>query len=415
MEANDNPNGGEGLLDNGTRTLKINMFGGFSLSCGDRCVDDRNSRSRKIWMLLEYLIAFRGKDVSQNDLIELLWRDEDAGDPANTLKTLVHRARSLLDELEFVSGKDMILSDRNGSYCFNNDLPCAIDAEEFEKLCAHPLEADPFTDADLNALMEALALYKGDYLPKNALESWVIPINTYYHSMYLKAVFRAVEALWQHDRPADVASVCQKAASIDPYEESLHYNLIKALVATGKAQAAMRHYEQVTKLFFNEFGVNPSEELTALYKEIVKGSNATQLDLGLIKENMKESTLSQGAYCCEFEFFREMYQVEARAASRTGQAVFICLFTVTDYAGSKPNQKVLATAMERLGEAIQNALRRGDVYARFSVSQYIIMLPTASFENAEKVAKRILKRYNDGNYRLPVTLRYTNQPLDPMM
>ena len=41
--------------------LKVNMLGGFSLSYGDKVLNDDSNRSKMLWILLEYLITFRNK------------------------------------------------------------------------------------------------------------------------------------------------------------------------------------------------------------------------------------------------------------------------------------------------------------------------------------------------------------------
>lgn len=100
------------LLD---KTIHVNMLGTFSLVYGGEVVDDKCSRSKRVWTLIQYLIANRRKEISQNELIEAIWGEEEIGDPANSLKTIAHRARAILDKLNFVSGKDMIVF-RNGCY-----------------------------------------------------------------------------------------------------------------------------------------------------------------------------------------------------------------------------------------------------------------------------------------------------------
>ena len=87
--------------------LQINMLGGFSLQYRDKVIDYQKSRSHKLWLILEYLITFRDKDITQDELINLLWGDEFTENPANTLKTLLHRLRSMLNELEFAPSKEM--------------------------------------------------------------------------------------------------------------------------------------------------------------------------------------------------------------------------------------------------------------------------------------------------------------------
>ena len=114
--------------------LQINMLGGFSLQYRDKVIDYQKSRSHKLWLILEYLITFRDKDITQDELINLLWGDEFTENPANTLKTLLHRLRSMLNELEFAPSKEMVLYN-HGVYAWNNNLECVIDTEQFMHFC----------------------------------------------------------------------------------------------------------------------------------------------------------------------------------------------------------------------------------------------------------------------------------------
>lgn len=67
--------------------------------------------------------------------------------------------------------------------------------------------------------------------------------------------------------------------------------------------------------------------------------------------------------------------------------------------------------MGQLRNAIQYSLRRGDVFTRYSVSQYLILLPTISMENCEMVLKRILHNFRINNPHTKVTVTYKMQPL----
>ena len=79
--------------------LKINVLGGFSMQYGEHFIDERSNRSKKLWLLLEYLVTFRDREVSQNEIINFLWANDANSNPANTLKTLLHRVRTTIDEL----------------------------------------------------------------------------------------------------------------------------------------------------------------------------------------------------------------------------------------------------------------------------------------------------------------------------
>ncbi len=395
------------------KVLQVNMLGEFSLVNGERKVDDQSSRSKKVWTLIQFLIANRMKDVSQNDLIEVLWPEgEEIGDPGNTLKTIVHRARQALDNLEFDDGKNIILF-RSGTYAWNNELSVEIDAEAFIALCD---EAERVSgEKKLALLMKALSFYRGDYLPKSSFESWAMPLGSYYRTRYIQAVRNAVALLDENGRYGDIVSLCRRASVIDPYDESIHLSLIQALVATGAQQEAMRHYNYITEMFFSHFGVTPSPELTQLYKEIVRTSKNTEMDLGVIREGLAESSRAGSPFYCEYEIFKDVYRIQARNAGRNGQIVHIALVTVLDGYGKKLTQAKMNTAMERLRGVIGASLRRGDVYTRYSVTQYLLMLPLASFENAEIVMDRVTRNFKHAYPKMDILLHFSALPLDPML
>ena len=59
------------------------------------------------------------------------------------------------------------------------------------------------------------------------------------------------------------------------------------------------------------------------------------------------------------------------------------------------NTQLLSNAMSKMSDIIATCLRSGDVFSRYSVNQYIIMLPTANHENCIQIGTRILKTYDE--------------------
>ena len=386
------------------------MLGGCAIRYGDKVLDDSVMRSKKIWTMLEYLLAFHTKSFTQEELITLIYPGEDNDNPGNALKAILHRTRGALESLGLPGGKGLLLQ-RRGAYIWNPVFTLDIDVEKFEELCKRGETAvDP--EERLQCFTEAIALYGGDYLPKSAAEPWVMPLNTYYHSLYLRTVHSAVELLVPKKQDEQIVDICKKAIEIDRYDEFLYYHLIESLANMKCPQAAMEQYESMTKLFYDEFGVTPSKELRALYKQLVKTGKSVETDLSIVKEYLREQSGSAGAFCCEYAFFKDIYQLEVRSTARSGIAVHLGLLTLVMPDGSAPGAKSLANAMEKLSETIRLSLRRGDVYARYSVSQYVILLPGTDYENGLMVLERIRRRFRHDNPRILLKLDSSLQAID---
>ena len=71
--------------------LKITMFGKLSISYNNITLTDESGRIKKVWPLIEYLLANRGRTLSPDKLFEVLWHDEECDNPTGALKNLVYR------------------------------------------------------------------------------------------------------------------------------------------------------------------------------------------------------------------------------------------------------------------------------------------------------------------------------------
>ena len=98
-------------------------------------------------------------------------------------------------------------------------------------------------------------------------------------------------------------------------------------------------------------------------------------DLDVIQENLGTGSAGEGhgAYQCEYAVFKRLVQLERRGVERSGDSVYLCLLTVGDRKGRTLKPEIQARAMERLRASIQKSLRSSDVYARYSVSQFILL------------------------------------------
>lgn len=390
--------------------IRVNMLGDFQLHIGDTKINDDLSRSQKMWNLLAYLIVHRDRNVPQEELIEMLWPEDDSLNPANALKTLLYRTRAML--MPMLGGELQLILSQRGSYSWNRDLPCHVDAEIFEQLVEQASEQRRSAAKRMDLYAQAMALYKRDFLPKLSDQLWVIPLTTYYHALYLQAVQDYAELLMATEQYSTLVDLCSSAIQIEAYDEKLHALLIRVLLRQGNGVAALNHYEAATDLLYRNLGVRPSEELRALYQEIMKEQKNLETDLGVIQEDLRETMVRPGAFVCEYGFFREAYRLESRRATRQGSCVHVALITISLPDGKTPPLALLNTTMDQLLHVLRLNLRRGDVVARYSGAQYVIMLPTANYEDSNMVMDRIITAFNQQYRKNFLRIGYKIQQMD---
>jgi DNA-binding SARP family transcriptional activator len=380
-------------------TIIITTLGEFSITCGDNTIAEKDKRSKKMWMLLKYLTAFKERGVTQSEIIEILWDGEDLSNPAGALKTQLHRLRGSLDKaLGLDTGLELVVS-FSGTYAFNNSFEYIIDSAEFEKYYNNSKRDDISEKEQIGFIKKAFELYKGNFLMNSKNEKWLTPLRVYYHSIYIQIVHRLIDALFKHKQYAELINTCRRVLQIENTDQKIHILLIKSLAACGELDAAGRHYKYVMDMLYNELGVNPSPELRELYTQTINRDGALENDLDAIKQKLKEdnSETESGAFFCELEVFKSIYRLKMRDAERNEQKVQICLLTVTDPQEQGNSPKQIASEMKKLHTCVGSALRKSDIFARYSVSQFVLMLPSATEETGDAVINRITNRYNKMN------------------
>lgn len=386
-------------------TLKVKMFGEFSIRLGDRLLTDDVSRIKKVWMLMEYLLVNRKSAVPQDKLIEVLWNDENSDNPVGALKNLIYRARSALRTLDEDVGGDLIQYATN-AYMWSDELPIEVDAELFEELGRQAAEAVDENEK-VDKYRRAIDLYRGSFLPKSSYAEWVMFKSTHYATLYNDYVLHTAQILHQQCRYEEMVILCEQAIEYDRFDERIHRYLMEGYAGTGQGNRALSHYNYVTNLFYKEFGVSLSEETKQQHKKLVEEFHNLEMDLSIIRDELKETYIqNKGAYFCDdYEVFKSIYRVQARMITRTGLSIHLGLITMVDRDGGVPEKDTLCPTMERLTECVLSGLRRGDIVWRCSPSQLVTMLPMTTYENCKRVINRLVLDFRKTNKRNDVELR----------
>lgn len=388
--------------------LKIQMLGGFSLRLGKRELQDTDTRSKKVWVLLAYLIIHREQTVTQRTLIDLLWGDEtDSINPENALRITMHRTRTLLEQLSPELGRGMILR-RRGGYQWNGGGE--VDSERFEALCCQKSE-DP--DLRLRNLMEAISLYRGDYLPRQSGEVWVVSTAAYLHNLFVSAAQEAVELLIQQGRSHEAAGVCRRCLALEPCHEGFCRELMQLLAAAGDRRGAAEVYDRLSKRLFDDFGISPSEETRAVYRAAAYSPEDRVLSIDDVMGNLRESDAPSGALQCDFDYFRILCHALSRTMERSGGAAHVVLLDVISTAEREMPRQTIDRVMGQLSQQIRLSLRRGDVFCQCSVSQFTVLLSRANFENCQMICDRILRNFRRAYPYVPIRIAYQIRPLSP--
>ena len=367
------------------KELYITSFGKFTLTYGDRSVSETDNRSRKIWRLIKYIAANRPRHISQDELISLLGT-ADNNDAFSSLKTMLHRARNLLKELELEGGACLILQD-NGHYYWNCDFPQVNDEDRFKALVTRAVNATSREDC-FEIQYEAIRMYGGFYMDKAFDDIPVLSDRTRrYHSMAIKFFDMVTTFLYEKELYRKIIKMSEYAISIDPYQELFHYQLIRSCIAISDHAAAERYYFRVNELFMGKFRVNPSDRIRSLYRYIAVQKYETRDCLKQVRDDLLASNRENTAIYCEYDTFRlicnALYSINCK---RGYDSLRLIMFSVSPKSeASLPAEGHVSAAMKSLYRILGSYLMPVELYSRYSINQYTAIIDTARHESCEQL------------------------------
>jgi len=222
--------------------------------------------------LLAYL-ALTGKSQTRETLANLLWSDSSLPHALASLRTTLWRLKS--------AGLEDWIKLEDNQVSLNNQKTIEVDVLEFKtyinKCTSHGHPPSQICLYCVTPLTQAVELYHGEFLAginvSNAqvFDDWRLQENETLHILYLDALERLIRC---HRTFGDFSLAIQYARTLirlDRYNETAQYDLLQLYSITGQRAAAINQYKRYKELLSRELAIEPSEDISNLYKQILMG------------------------------------------------------------------------------------------------------------------------------------------------
>ena len=239
--------------------MEVRLFGELEVVAGGVPVPVRGARQRA---LLALLALQRGRPVSADRLIDVLWGDGRAANPANALQAQIGQLRRTF-------GPAAILTTEAG-YALTAG-PDEVDVVRFEQLVAkgQQLAADGEMASASAALGEALRLRRGEPLAEFAYAGFFAAERAHLDELTLVAIESRAEAGLGLGRHGELAGELEALCREHPLRERLWELLILALYRSGRQAEALRAYTEIRDRLVGELGIDPGPALRELQARIL--------------------------------------------------------------------------------------------------------------------------------------------------
>jgi len=261
------------LLDkNKTWPVMIYTLGRFRIIINDNPLTFPGRSKRKPLELLKVLIAFGGRDVSQERISEALWPDSEGDAAHRSFDTTLHRLRKLI-------GNEKAIILQEGQLSLNSEI-CWVDAWAFERLqgkIESILDSHPGADCsgnkdkdDIGLLCEQiLSLYQDHFLHNSSDESWCLTFRERLRSKFIRLLRKAGHHWETRGNWYKAVDCYQRGLELDNLIEGFYQGLMSCYQQLDLHAEAIVIYNRCNENLNQFLGITPSRTTNDIYKSLL--------------------------------------------------------------------------------------------------------------------------------------------------
>lgn len=250
----------------------VNTFGGLEITNHKGTLSDDDIKSDQCYDFLCFLLLNHKRRFPIDRLYEIVRPADVSMDasPYTVVKNVVYRIRKTLSIIDL---EELIVS-KSGTFVINPNMNINADFDRMEDACQRLAET---TDSEMmSSHYKAITeIFRGSLLPRASDQLWLVPIATYYQSLYLRVLKGYILRKLSIADPLRAQRAVKEGLSIEPNDSDLHLMMAYFLARHGNLGAAQNY------IATNQDFILP-EQLTAI-RQFFDGK---PLDESSIKELM---------------------------------------------------------------------------------------------------------------------------------
>ena len=220
--------------------------------------------------ILARLLIAGSTGASTEQLGDMLWGERPPSGFATTIQTYVFHLRKALEPDRGRGAPGQVLVTENGRYRLVFP-PDAVDAAQFQQAVdtGQRLLASGDAAAAGAELRRGLALWRGEVLADLADFEFVAPVAARLTEQRLTAIEAQIDCELATGHHAAMIGQLDELIAQYPLREQLHERRMLALYRCGRQSEALSGYDRLRRQLVDELGVDPSESLQHLHRQVL--------------------------------------------------------------------------------------------------------------------------------------------------
>jgi DNA-binding SARP family transcriptional activator/Tol biopolymer transport system component len=246
-------------------SLEIHLLGPFKTIVDGEVVADVCWQRRKPKLLVKLLALQPQHRLHREQIMDLLWPEQDFESAANSLNKIIYLARRALEpELTSGSGSRFIVT-KSQQVGLQTDL-LRVDADEFTEL-----GQDALRTTDPKNYEAALSLYQDDLLPEDLYQDWTTIRREQLRTLHRKLVLKLARLNGTEGVYGQTIERLKELVTRDALDEEAHRELMRLYALTGNKFQSLEQYKRCREALRKHLDVDPDPETIELGKQIIHG------------------------------------------------------------------------------------------------------------------------------------------------
>lgn len=241
-----------------TSNLEVFAFAGGEVRKNGEAIPSTVWRSSRAKALFFYILD-RGK-VRKEAIGLDFWPEFSPSKISSNFHATLWRVRQALGFKDAVVFEDEY-------YSLHPSIRVWYDVAEFEGTLKQAASSDLSETQRQELLRQAARIYQGPYL-QDVFMDWAEVRREELRSKHLESLVLLAEFEIGAKHFREAKEIYEKIIAADPYRDEAHLALMKCLVASGAASAAVSHFKQYKKVLHRDLNSEPLPSLEAYYAEI---------------------------------------------------------------------------------------------------------------------------------------------------
>jgi len=243
-----------------TSALRIRALGSLEIAIDGVAVPPSAWGYAKARELLIHLL-FWPEGRTREQIGVALWPDASAAQVRNSFHVTLHHLRRVLGHAHWVMFE-------RGRYRLNVDGGIDFDVVIVEQRLTDALRAARRSDAPLEEVASAVALYRGHFLDGEPVADWHLEIRDRLSHLHASALEALGNALLARERYGDASAVLERLIRQEALHEGAYRSLMLCRARDGDQAGMIREYRRLQAVLRRELDAAPAAETMELFRRL---------------------------------------------------------------------------------------------------------------------------------------------------